>query len=71
MRFWDASAHFPLLVDEGSTAALIELYRKEPAVLAWWGSTVECASTIAFEPPRRGRGSGSSGADAALPRRRS
>lgn len=47
MKFWDASALVALLVDESGTAALMNVYRKDPHVLAWWGSTVECASAIA------------------------
>ncbi|HEX5044111.1 MAG TPA: type II toxin-antitoxin system VapC family toxin [Candidatus Polarisedimenticolaceae bacterium] len=47
MRFWDASALVALLVDEPGTGKLLELYREDPAVLAWWGSLVECASAVA------------------------
>ena len=47
MKFWDASALVALLVEEPATQPLLELYRKDPVVMAWWGSMVECASAIA------------------------
>ena len=47
MKFWDASAIVPLLVEEVSSPALLELYRADPVMIAWWGSSVECASAIA------------------------
>ena len=46
MRFWDSSALVPLLVREPRTSALSALYKQDPAVLAWWGSEIECASAI-------------------------
>jgi predicted nucleic acid-binding protein len=46
LRFWDASALVALLVEEAGTRQLLEIYREDPAVLAWWGSLVECASAI-------------------------
>ena len=46
MRFWDSSALVPLLVNEsGSQAALAELER-DPDVLTWWATEVECASAL-------------------------
>ena len=47
MRFWDASAVVPLLVDESSTEAIQLLAAGDPALLVWWGTEVECASAIA------------------------
>ena len=47
MRFWDASAIVPLLVTEASTRHLQALAAKDPAMLVWWGTEVECASAIA------------------------
>jgi len=47
MRFWDASAIVPLLVTEPTTKTLQGLAAKDPAVLVWWATEVECASTIA------------------------
>lgn len=46
MKFWDSSAIVPLLVAESQTDALIDLYREDPVLLAWWGTGVECASAL-------------------------
>jgi predicted nucleic acid-binding protein len=47
MRFWDASAIVPLLITEPSTKHLQASVAKDPAILVWWGTEVECASAIA------------------------
>jgi uncharacterized protein len=47
MRFWDASAIVPLLITETTTRALQLLATEDPAMLVWWATEVECASTIA------------------------
>jgi len=47
MRFWDASAIVPLLVEEDSTAAMQALALEDPVILVWWATEVECASAIA------------------------
>ena len=47
MRFWDASAIVPLLMTEPSTKHLQASAAKDPAMLVWWGTEVECASAIA------------------------
>lgn len=47
MRFWDASALIPLLVPEPETRALAALFRADAAILAWWGTRVECAGSLA------------------------
>ena len=47
MRFWDASAIVPLLVTEPSTQQLQAIAAKDPAMLVWWGSPVECVSALA------------------------
>ncbi|MBI4638271.1 MAG: type II toxin-antitoxin system VapC family toxin [Candidatus Rokubacteria bacterium] len=47
MRFWDSSAVVPLLVAEPATRATQRLYRADPAVIAWWGTELECASALA------------------------
>ena len=43
MKTWDASAIVPLLVAETTT----ERVQRDPDMLAWWGSAVECASALA------------------------
>jgi predicted nucleic acid-binding protein len=47
MRFWDASAIVPLLMAEPSTKQLQASVARDPAILVWWGTEVECASAIA------------------------
>jgi len=47
MKFWDASAIVPLLLAEPTTATLQSLAQKDPAMLVWWATEVECASAIA------------------------
>ena len=47
MKFWDASAIVPLLLAEPTTEAMQALAERDPAMLVWWGSEVECASAIA------------------------
>ena len=47
MRFWDASAIVPLLVAEPSTRQLQSLAAKDPAMLVWWGTEIECVSALA------------------------
>jgi uncharacterized protein len=47
VKFWDASAIVPLLVMETSSRRLQSLAAKEPAMLVWWGSEVECVSALA------------------------
>lgn len=46
MKFWDASAIVPLLVDEPSSPQLRPLAAKDPAIFVWWGSEVECVSAL-------------------------
>jgi uncharacterized protein len=47
MRFWDASALVPLLMTEPATMAVQALAARDPTMLVWWASEVECASAIA------------------------
>ena len=47
MKFWDASAVVPLLVAETTTRSLQALARRDPDMLVWWGSQLECASALA------------------------
>ncbi len=46
MKYWDSSALVSLLVEECQTAARIELLVRDPSVVTWWGSRVECASAL-------------------------
>jgi uncharacterized protein len=45
--FWDASAIVPLLVAEPTTRRLQALAGRDPDMLVWWGSEVECISALA------------------------
>jgi hypothetical protein len=47
VRFWDASAIVPLLVDEPTREALLALLEHDPVMLVWWATPVECASALA------------------------
>jgi uncharacterized protein len=46
VKFWDASAIVPLLVAETTTRSVQALTRRDPDMLVWWGSQVECASAL-------------------------
>ena len=48
MRFWDASAIVPLLVHETATRRMQALAERDPEMLVWWGSQVECVSALAL-----------------------
>jgi predicted nucleic acid-binding protein len=47
MKFWDASAIVALLVAESATKTVRTLVAKDPSILVWWGTEVECASALA------------------------
>lgn len=47
LRFWDSSAIIPLLVGEATTEAMLATAEEDPVMLVWWGTQVECVSTIA------------------------
>ena len=47
MKFWDASAIVPLLMSEPTTKAAQALANKDPTMVVWWATEVECASAIA------------------------
>lgn len=46
MKFWDSSAVVPLLIEEETTVALLELFFEDPGMIAWWGTSVECAAAL-------------------------
>lgn len=47
MRFWDSSALVPILVGEATSAAVRAEFERDPEVVAWWATTVECVSALA------------------------
>ena len=47
MRFWDASALVPLVVDQPESTRVKALLEQDRALVVWWGSVVECWSVFA------------------------
>jgi predicted nucleic acid-binding protein len=47
MMFWDSSAIIPLCVDEPKTKMVRNVSERDGAIVAWWGSTIECYSAFA------------------------
>ncbi len=47
MKFWDSSALVPLLLEQPATERIEELLRRDPDLVIWWGTGVECASALA------------------------
>jgi hypothetical protein len=47
MRFWDSSAIIPLLVDEATSADVRAEYIRDPDIVVWWATQVECVSALA------------------------
>lgn len=47
MRYWDASAIVPLLVEEPRTADVRAALTEDAGIVTWWGTRIECTSAIA------------------------
>lgn len=47
MRYWDASAIVPLLVQEPRTGEARAVLAADAAIVTWWGTRVESTSAIA------------------------
>lgn len=47
MRFWDASAIVPLIVEQPATTRVTRELERDPALLVWWATRVECVSALA------------------------
>lgn len=47
MRFWDTSGVVPLLLEQEVSRRLRDLVEDDPEMVAWWGTSVECASAAA------------------------
>ena len=47
MRFWDASAIVPLLVEDVDRTRLLDVLESDSVMAAWWASPVEVASAVA------------------------
>lgn len=46
MRYWDASALIPLIVDEGNSQPMEDVFEADGSVATWWGTRIECISAI-------------------------
>lgn len=47
MRYWETSAVVPLLLEQEATAEVEALLDDDSGMVAWWGTSVECASAAA------------------------
>lgn len=47
MKFWDASAIVPLILEEDKRDRLLAMLEADGALIVWWRTPVECASAIA------------------------
>ena len=47
MKFWDSSAIVPLLVREPTSEKVESLLHRDPDMVVWWGTPVECRSALA------------------------
>jgi len=47
MRYWDASAIVPLLVEEPRTNEARAALTQDTGIVTWWGTRIECTSAIA------------------------
>jgi predicted nucleic acid-binding protein len=47
VRFWDSSAIVPLLVGDPLTQATVNEVQRDPEMIVWWGTPVECVSALA------------------------
>ena len=46
MRYWDASAIVPIVINEPSSAAVVAMLDQDPHIVAWWTTELECVSAI-------------------------
>ena len=46
MKYWDSSALVALVVDEPRSAERRETIRRDPVIVTWWGSRIECVSAL-------------------------
>jgi predicted nucleic acid-binding protein len=46
LRFWDASAVVPLLLEEARSETMRAESAERPQLVVWWGTVVECTSAI-------------------------
>ena len=46
MKFLDASAVVPLLLEEATSEDMRELYRRDRSLAVWWTTEVECVGAV-------------------------
>lgn len=46
MKYWDSSALVALVVDEPQSGERRATIRRDPLIVTWWGSRIECASAL-------------------------
>jgi uncharacterized protein len=46
MKFWDSSVIVPLLVNQASSSAVRGEAERDPDLVVWWGTGVECVSAL-------------------------
>jgi uncharacterized protein len=47
VRYWDASAIVPLLAVQEATEAIRAEAKRDPTIVTWWATRVECMSAVA------------------------
>lgn len=47
MRFWDASSIVPLVVGQPQSDAVQAELERDPEVVVWWSTRIECVSALA------------------------
>jgi predicted nucleic acid-binding protein len=47
LKFWDASAVVPLLVDEARSEGMRAAATQDAELVVWWGTVVQCVSAVA------------------------
>lgn len=47
MRFWDANAVVPLLVNESQSPVVADLLRQDMGIVVWWATRSECIHALA------------------------
>jgi predicted nucleic acid-binding protein len=47
MRYWDASAIVPLLVQEPRTGEARAMFTEDQGIVTWWGTRIESTSALA------------------------
>lgn len=46
MNYWDSSGLVPLMVEQSNSNERRSLLRRDPGIISWWGSAIECASAF-------------------------